>query len=133
MAEAAGRFPKACLDVLSDGVIAVIITIMALDLKASQSAGPPRFSSSEDLSHQLCLMRREEGRQTHREKKKGARPKPDALIGPWTASSVRGRAFGAEARLRPYELRHEAGAILRSALTRVDLRHDIDSGESQRH
>ncbi len=40
MAESEGRFSKARLEAFSDGVIAVIITIMVLDLKAPQSAEP---------------------------------------------------------------------------------------------
>ena len=40
MAEAEGRFSKARLEAFSDGVIAVIITIMVLDLKAPESAEP---------------------------------------------------------------------------------------------
>jgi uncharacterized membrane protein len=46
VAEAEGRFSKARLEAFSDGVIAVIITIMVLDLKAPESAEPPRSSSS---------------------------------------------------------------------------------------
>jgi uncharacterized membrane protein len=40
MAEAEGRFSKARLEAFSDGVIAVIVTIMVLDLKAPESAEP---------------------------------------------------------------------------------------------
>jgi uncharacterized membrane protein len=40
MAEAEGRFSKARLEAFSDGVIAVIITIMVLDLKAPENAEP---------------------------------------------------------------------------------------------
>ena len=40
MAEGEGRFSKARLEAFSDGVIAVIITIMVLDLKAPESAEP---------------------------------------------------------------------------------------------
>lgn len=40
MAELEGRFSKARLEAFSDGVIAVIITIMVLDLKAPESAEP---------------------------------------------------------------------------------------------
>jgi uncharacterized membrane protein len=40
VAEAEGRFSKARLEAFSDGVIAVIITIMVLDLKAPESAEP---------------------------------------------------------------------------------------------
>jgi uncharacterized membrane protein len=40
MAESEGRFSKARLEAFSDGVIAVIITIMVLDLKAPESAAP---------------------------------------------------------------------------------------------
>jgi uncharacterized membrane protein len=40
MADAPGRFSKARLEAFSDGVIAVIITIMVLDLKAPQSEEP---------------------------------------------------------------------------------------------
>ena len=40
MAEKDGRFSKARLEAFSDGVIAVIITIMVLDLKAPESAEP---------------------------------------------------------------------------------------------
>jgi uncharacterized membrane protein len=40
MAEMEGRFSKGRLEAFSDGVIAVIITIMVLDLKAPQSAEP---------------------------------------------------------------------------------------------
>ncbi len=40
MAENEGRFSKARLEAFSDGVIAVIITIMVLDLKAPETAGP---------------------------------------------------------------------------------------------
>jgi len=40
MADTEGRFSKARLEAFSDGVIAVIITIMVLDLKAPESAEP---------------------------------------------------------------------------------------------
>jgi uncharacterized membrane protein len=40
MAESEERFSKARLEAFSDGVIAVIITIMVLDLKAPESAEP---------------------------------------------------------------------------------------------
>ncbi len=40
MAEKEGRFSKARLETFSDGVIAVIITIMVLDLKAPETAEP---------------------------------------------------------------------------------------------
>ncbi len=40
MAESEGRFSKARLEAFSDGVIAVIITIMVLDLKAPETAEP---------------------------------------------------------------------------------------------
>src|SRR5271166_4237056 len=40
MAESEGHFSKARLEAFSDGVIAVIITIMVLDLKAPESAEP---------------------------------------------------------------------------------------------
>ena len=40
MADSDGRFSKARLEDFSDGVIAVIITIMVLDLKAPESAEP---------------------------------------------------------------------------------------------
>ena len=40
MAEREGRFSKSRLEAFSDGVIAVIITIMVLDLKAPESAAP---------------------------------------------------------------------------------------------
>jgi TMEM175 potassium channel family protein len=40
MAESEGRFSKSRLEAFSDGVIAVIITIMVLDLKAPESAEP---------------------------------------------------------------------------------------------
>jgi hypothetical protein len=40
MADGPGRFSKARLEAFSDGVIAVIITIMVLDLKAPQSEEP---------------------------------------------------------------------------------------------
>jgi uncharacterized membrane protein len=40
VAELEGRFSKGRLEAFSDGVIAVIITIMVLDLKAPQSAEP---------------------------------------------------------------------------------------------
>src|SRR6516164_9176110 len=40
MAESEERFSKARLEAFSDGVIAVIITIMVLDLKAPASADP---------------------------------------------------------------------------------------------
>ena len=40
MAESEGRFSKARLEAFSDGVIAVIITIMVLDLKAPESGEP---------------------------------------------------------------------------------------------
>jgi len=40
MSETEGRFSKARLEAFSDGVIAVTITIMVLDLKAPESAEP---------------------------------------------------------------------------------------------
>ena len=40
MAESEGRFSKGRLEAFSDGVIAVIITVMVLDLKAPESADP---------------------------------------------------------------------------------------------
>jgi uncharacterized membrane protein len=40
MAENEGRFSKARLEAFSDGVIAVIITIMVLDLKAPETSDP---------------------------------------------------------------------------------------------
>jgi uncharacterized membrane protein len=43
MAEMEGHFSKGRLEAFSDGVIAVIITIMVLDLKVPQSADPAEF------------------------------------------------------------------------------------------
>ncbi len=40
MADTEERFSKARLEAFSDGVVAVIITIMVLDLKAPESAEP---------------------------------------------------------------------------------------------
>jgi uncharacterized membrane protein len=40
MADNEGHFSKARLEAFSDGVIAVIITIMVLDLKAPETAEP---------------------------------------------------------------------------------------------
>ena len=40
MADTEERFSKARLEAFSDGVVAVIITIMVLDLKAPESPNP---------------------------------------------------------------------------------------------
>ena len=45
MAETEGNFTRARLEAFSDGVIAVIITIMVLDLKAPTSASPEELVS----------------------------------------------------------------------------------------
>ena len=61
MAESEGRFSKARLEAFSDGVIAVIITIMVLDLKAPESRRTRRALQAvaflRDLSRQLRLRR----------------------------------------------------------------------------